>query len=172
MRRGGRGTAAYLWLPVAFVAFAAAQIAPSPYQTERLVFLAQGLGSAVAAPVVTLIDVASSESLRTLTVAPGPLACPKVYPNLMSLRSPAMYWVCARATCVCPTPLRPSLCPWSTCWQPALCQRRFPEPPLATTGSSRSRCYFRRRHQLDQQHMGLGRHRGGRVGPQPHHPCR
>ncbi len=81
MRRGGRGTAASVWLSVAFLALTAAQIAPSPFQTERLVFVAQGLGNAVPAPVVTLIDVASSESLRGQTVAPGPLACSKVAPE-------------------------------------------------------------------------------------------
>ena len=170
MRRGGRGTAAFVWLSVAFLALAAAQIAPSPFQTERLVFLAQGLGSAVAAPVVTLIDVASGESLRKRTVAPGTRACPKVFPNSMSRRSPATSCGCARDMRLCPTPPRPSLCPCSTCWQPALCPRRFSAPPLAMIGTSGSRCCFCRRHQLDQRHMGRGRHSGGWVGPQPHHP--
>ncbi len=64
MRRSGRGPLAtagglaFLYLAVA-VYGGLAQIAPSPQQTERLVFVSQGLGAAINASVVTVIDVAS-----------------------------------------------------------------------------------------------------------------
>ena len=64
MRRAGRGPLAnaggllVLYLTVA-VCGGLAQIAPSPLQTERLVFVSKGLGTAVNTTVVTVIDVAS-----------------------------------------------------------------------------------------------------------------